>query len=92
MPQADSTILECLIQGLKYHYSGILTHHNGIILLKDTVIGLVPNIDAVLTSGQQTALLTSITDQNNICSSSVYSVIAGKTEHPSHNWRRILGI
>lgn len=92
MALASEKIKECLIQGLKYYHDRIDADHAGIVALKAAVIALEPNIDSILTEAEQTALNNSISDQNDICTGQVYSVIAGKPSHPSHDWRRILDI
>jgi hypothetical protein len=83
---------ECLIQGLKHYFDIISEAQEGIIVLKNAVIALEPDLSSILTPAQQDALTAVITDQNAICNGSVYSVIEGKTTHPSHRWRRILGL
>lgn len=83
---------ECLIQGLKEYHSQIVAAQAGILALKAAVIDLEPDLDSILTPTQQTALTTSINDQAAICEGSVYTFVANKTTHPSHNWRRILGL
>jgi hypothetical protein len=92
MPQAPEKVKECLIQGLKKYFTDIVTAQDGIIALKAAVIGIEPDIDSILTTAQQAALNTLITDQSAICDGTVYSVIENKTSHLSHDWRRILGL
>ena len=55
------------------------------------MLELEPDITSILTQAQIDALNTMLSDQTTICEGSVYSVIANKPSHPSHNWRRILG-
>ena len=89
---APEKIRECLIQGLKEKFAGIIALHDDCLAIKATVLALEPDLTDVLTPTQITALNTILSDQTTICDSSVYSVVEGKPNHPSHNWRQVLGL
>jgi hypothetical protein len=92
MAMVDEKYEEALVQGLQEAFSDISDNVALFSDIKDAVLANIPNLDNVLTSGQQTALNTALADLQNIVNGTVFTTVNGKPSHPSHNWRNILGL
>ena len=90
MDLAPEKIKEALIQGMKEVYAQNAATAVLAQAIKDATLAKVPDLDSILTGAQQASLNTDIILFADIANGNAASVINAKTNHPSHDWRRIL--